>query len=36
MTPREVLVAPERLRRWVDNFVAGHGETELSRRVSWK
>jgi hypothetical protein len=30
MTPREVLVAPARLQRWVDNFVAGHGETELA------
>lgn len=25
----EVRVPPERLQRWVDNFVAGHGETSL-------
>ncbi len=30
MTSREVLVGPARLERWVDNFVAGHGETELA------
>jgi len=29
MTARAVLVAPARLQRWVDNFVTGHGETEL-------
>ena len=30
MTAREVLVVPARLGRWLDNFVAGHGETELA------
>ena len=29
MTSREVLVAPARMGRWVENFVARHGETEL-------
>jgi len=29
MTSRDVLVAPARMRRWVENFVARHGETEL-------
>ena len=30
MTAREVLVVPARLERWVDNFVARHGEAELA------
>jgi hypothetical protein len=30
MTAREVLVAPARLGRWVDNFIARHGETDLA------
>jgi len=29
MTSREVLVAPVRMVRWVENFVARHGQTEL-------
>jgi Actinobacteria/chloroflexi VLRF1 release factor len=29
MTTREVLVLPERVGRWVGNFVTRHGETEL-------
>ena len=29
MTGGEVLVVPARVGRWVDNFVARHGETEL-------
>jgi hypothetical protein len=29
MTGREVLVVPARIERWVGNFVARHGETEL-------
>lgn len=29
MTSRDVLVAPSRVERWVDNFVGRHGETEL-------
>ena len=29
MTSREVLVAPARMARWVENFVARHGESEL-------
>jgi hypothetical protein len=29
MSAREVLVVPTRLGRWVDNFVARHGETDL-------
>ena len=30
MTAREVLVPPARVERWVSNFEARHGETELS------
>jgi hypothetical protein len=30
MTTREVLVAPARMGRWVENFVARHGETDLA------
>jgi hypothetical protein len=29
MTSREVLVSPARMGRWVENFVARHGQTEL-------
>ena len=29
MTDREVLVAPARMERWAENFVARHGETGL-------
>jgi len=29
MSSREVLVPPTRMGRWVENFVARHGETEL-------